>query len=69
MIALGAAAAVAYKLWKQKQTEATAPATYSYDDGAITPPHGDPLLDRTGVDLEPEPAVSAYQSSRGFGTS
>gem|GEM_PF-755332 len=66
-VALGAAGAYAYKLLKQRQTGAAGTPPSAYDDGSLTPPHGDPLLDADAASLEPEPVISASQSSRGFG--
>ncbi|MET0290061.1 MAG: hypothetical protein ABW178_10585 [Pseudoxanthomonas sp.] len=68
MVALGATAAVAYKLWKQKQGSpvTTSPAKSLHDSGDVTPPHGDPLL--AVVEAEDAPLASVSQSSRGFGS-
>lgn len=66
-VALGAAGAVAYKLWKQRQAETAAATSYRYDDRSVTSPHGDPLLGAATASWDPEPSVSASQSSRGFG--
>jgi hypothetical protein len=66
-VALGAAGAVAYNLWKQRQAESGAATAYRHDDRSVTSPHGDPLLGAATASWDPEPAVSASQSSRGFG--
>ncbi|WCE02549.1 hypothetical protein [Pseudoxanthomonas sp. JBR18] len=70
LIALGAAGVVAYRMWKRRQADA-ADTSYpsEHDLGEFTPPHGDPLLGAATASWEPEPAVAASQSSRGFGGS
>lgn len=68
-VALGTAGVVAYTFWKQRQTETAAATSYRYDDHSVTSPHGDPLLGTATASWDPEPAVSASQSSRGFGSS
>lgn len=66
ILALGAAGAVAYTLWKQRQAQSAPRAVY--DDHGLTPPHGDPLIGAATASWdEPEPPVAASQSSRGFG--
>ena len=55
---------VAYKAWQRRRARALEPSRI--DEGARTPPHGDPVL--VGETLEVGPAPSAgVQSSRGFG--
>lgn len=66
-VALGAAGAVAYNLWKKRQAETAVATSYRYDDHGVTSPHGDPLLGAATASWDPEPSVSASQSSRGFG--
>lgn len=66
-VALGAAGAVAYNLWKKRQAETAVATSYRYDDHGVTSPHGDPLLGAATASWDPEPPVSASQSSRGFG--
>jgi hypothetical protein len=68
MMALGAAGAVAYRLWKQRQPASAPVATHEVDYGDATPPHGDALLGTGPAPATPdEPATAGAQSSRGFG--
>jgi hypothetical protein len=64
LIAAGALGLVAYKAWQRRRVrtrESSKP-----DDGARTPPHGDPMLVGEALEVGPAPAVG-IQSSRGFG--
>ena len=64
LIAAGALGFVAYKAWQRRRARAL--ESSKPDDGARTPPHGDPIL--VGETLEVGPAPGAgIQSSRGFG--
>jgi hypothetical protein len=65
VIALGTAAAFAWKLWKEKQATSAPAARASRDTRDITPPHGDALSDVASYGAEA--SVPASQSSRGFG--
>ncbi|WDS34716.1 hypothetical protein [Pseudoxanthomonas sp.] len=67
MVALGAAAVVAYKLWRQRQPTPEPVTTYEVDYGDIAPPHGDLLLGTRHTHFGTEAVISAAQSSRGFG--
>jgi uncharacterized membrane protein YebE (DUF533 family) len=64
LIAVGVLGLVAYRAWQRRQAralEASQP-----DDGARTPPHGDPVLVGETLEVGPAPAAG-MQSSRGFG--
>ncbi len=64
LIAVGALGFVAYKAWQRNRAralESTQP-----DEGARTPPHGDPVLVGETLEVGPTP-VAGMQSSRGFG--
>lgn len=65
MITLGAAAAVAWKLWKDKQAGPAPLPRTTQDTRDLTPPHGDALTDMSSYGAEA--SVPASQSSRGFG--
>ncbi len=66
VMALGAAAAVAWKLWKDTQTNPVRSRRTPDDDPHITPIHRDPLFDIASFGAEA--SIPASQSSRGFGS-
>jgi hypothetical protein len=65
VIALGTAAGIAWKLWKDRQAASSPAVRASRDTREITPPHGDALADDASFGAEA--SVPASQSSRGFG--
>jgi hypothetical protein len=68
LVALGAAGAVAYRLWKQRQPARAPVTTPEIDYGDATPPHGDVLPGSDTALATPEESTgTAGQSSRGFG--
>jgi hypothetical protein len=64
LIATGALGLVAYKAWQRHRARAL--ESVQPDDGARTPPHGDPVLVGETLEVGPVPAAGA-QTSRGFG--
>jgi hypothetical protein len=63
-LAVGVLGFVAYRAWQRRQArtlESSQP-----DEGARTPPHGDPVLVGETLEVGPVPAAG-MQSSRGFG--
>ncbi len=64
LIAAGALGYVAYKAWQRSRARALEPS--QPDDGARTPPHGDPVLVGETLEVGPVPAAG-MQSGRGFG--
>ncbi|TYT26146.1 hypothetical protein FZO89_07675 [Luteimonas viscosa] len=64
LLAAGALGFVAYKSWQRYQ--AGPHAAPPRDDGARTPPHGDPILAGEHIDMAPSPRPAA-QASRSFG--
>ncbi|SEM11202.1 hypothetical protein SAMN05428989_3081 [Pseudoxanthomonas sp. GM95] len=68
IVALGAAGAVAYTLWKQRQAKAVPVTTYEIDYGDVAPPHGDPLLGTHAAGWVPEPRLRAVPNRRRYGT-
>jgi uncharacterized membrane protein YebE (DUF533 family) len=62
LLAAGALGYVAYRALQAHRTRQTAVS----DTGRRTPPHGDPILVGTRIDVPPTPPAGA-QSSRGFG--
>lgn len=61
LLAAGTLGYVAYRVLQSRQARQA-----SLDTGDRTPPHGDPVLVGTTLDIPPPPSAGAH-SSRGFG--